>query len=43
MNPNIQRFDERAGVWDENPVRAALARDVVKMAAAEITGVAAPA
>jgi len=25
VNLNIQRFNERAGVWDENPVRAELA------------------
>lgn len=42
MNPNIQRFDERAGVWDENPVRAELAGNIVRMAEAEITGFAAP-
>jgi len=40
MNPNIQRFDERAGVWDENPVRAELARSIVRMAEMEITGIA---
>jgi len=42
MNPNIQRFDERAGVWDENPVRAELARSIVRMAAMEITGIDSP-
>jgi ubiquinone/menaquinone biosynthesis C-methylase UbiE len=42
MNPNIQRFDERAGVWDENPVRAELARSIVRMAEMEITGIASP-
>lgn len=41
VNPNIHRFDERAGVWDENPVRAELARSIVNMAEAEITGLTA--
>jgi len=42
MNTNIQRFDERAGVWDENPVRAELARSIVRTAEMEITGIASP-
>lgn len=42
VNPNIQRFDEQAGVWDDNPVRAALARSIVRMAEAEITRFTAP-
>ena len=42
MNPNIQRFDERAGVWDENPVRAELARSIVALAEMEIARFAAP-
>ena len=42
MNPNIQRFDERAGVWDENPVRAELARSIVAMAKMKIARFAAP-
>lgn len=42
MNPNIHRFDEQAGVWDENPVRAELARSIVRIAEAEIKGFTAP-
>lgn len=42
VNLNIQRFNEQAGVWDENPVRAELARSIVKMVEAEITGFEAP-
>ena len=41
-NPNIQRFDERAGVWDENPTQAEVACSIMKMAEAEISGFAAP-
>lgn len=42
VNPNSQRFDERAGVWDENPVRAALARSIVSLAEMEIARYATP-
>ena len=42
VNPNIQRFDQQAGVWDENPVRAELARRIVAAVEKEIRRYAAP-
>ena len=42
MNQNIERFDARAGVWDENPVRAELARNIVSIAELKMAGFSAP-
>ena len=42
MDTIIQRFDERSEIWDDDPVRADLARRIVKMAKAEISAFAAP-
>lgn len=42
MNPNTQRFDQQAGIWDENPIRAELARHIVKLAEREISGLTSP-
>lgn len=42
MNPNIQRFNEQAGVWDENPIRAELARGIVSLVETEISAMKAP-
>lgn len=41
-NPNIQRFDNEAGVWDEKPHRVELARRIVSLAEREIAGFKAP-
>ncbi len=42
MNANTARFDAEAGLWDENPVRAALARSIVALAEREIATLPAP-
>jgi 2-polyprenyl-3-methyl-5-hydroxy-6-metoxy-1,4-benzoquinol methylase len=36
MNLNIARFDQQAGLWDENPVRSGLSRAIVGLAEQEI-------
>jgi 2-polyprenyl-3-methyl-5-hydroxy-6-metoxy-1,4-benzoquinol methylase len=42
MNLNTSRFDQEAGLWDANPVRAALARSIVGLAQREIAGLPEP-
>ncbi|XHR29144.1 MAG: class I SAM-dependent DNA methyltransferase [Chthoniobacteraceae bacterium] len=42
MNSNVARFDRQAGLWDENPVRAALSRAIVGLAEREIAGLPQP-
>lgn len=42
MNLNIQRFDAQAGMWDENPVRAELARRIVENVEREIAALPSP-
>jgi len=41
-NPNIQRFDGRADLWDVNPLQAEVACSIVKLAEAEIVGFSSP-
>lgn len=42
MNANTARFDAEAGLWDENPVRASLARSIVALVELEIAALPAP-
>ncbi|XHR31207.1 MAG: class I SAM-dependent methyltransferase [Chthoniobacteraceae bacterium] len=41
-NPNVQRFENAAGLWDTNPSRAELARHIVHLAEREMAGFTAP-